>query len=243
MGRLFTALMTLLMLPMANAATEILISEMPPYVNAGGKDGIAVDTLAELFKRSGIEYKFQVVPLKRAVISAKDVANTCAAPVERSQDRETDYKWVSPVLITQTSFFTQSGDKTEINSLDDAKAKTVGVALGSNAESYLKGFNFKVETANENANPKKLKAGRIGIWAADTISGPYYAKQDGMELREAFTFSTTLAALACNNKISDQTIETLNQNLTKMYQDGTMKKIFDKYTSSLGITSKALFLK
>jgi polar amino acid transport system substrate-binding protein len=236
-----------LMMPSITSAEvlklEVLTMEMPPYVMPGAESGIVIDTLKEVAKRSGMELKFSITPLKRGSNEVKQTPNTCVAPLDRSQERETEYKWVSPVLITQSAFFSKKKDSIKIDTLTDAKKHKVGVLRGGVVEEMLTGKKFELENANDDfQNLKKLQAGRFELWAADTLIAPYWAKQEKIDIEELYTFATTLAAMACNKGISDQKIEKMNAELTKMYKDGKMKQIFQKYTSQLGIHVKASFL-
>ncbi len=230
----------------SNSATEIIqvmTMEMPPYVMPMAKNGIVIDVLNEIGKKAGFQFQFAVTPLKRAAVEVKESVGSCVAPMDRSQERETEYKWIGPVLITQYSFFSLKNSNFQFDTFMDAKTKKVGLLRGSVVEEILSAKKFEIEIANDDfQNVKKLQAKRFELWASDSLAAPYWARQEKVEIENVYTFATTLASMACNKSIEDKKIEKMNHELTLMYKDGRMKKIFNKYMSELGIKSKVSFL-
>lgn len=215
--------------------------EFPPYVEK--ESGLAIDIVKELFKRAGIEYKIKTMPLKRSVILAERTKNSCAVPIQRSQERETKFKWVGPILISQTALFSLSEDDIKIDVFKDAFQHLIMVARGSADEEYLKGFGLKVDVANTYFNNiKKLEGKRARLLAGDTIITSYYAKKFGVNIKKQITIITTLRSLAFNLETPDKTVLLLNDTLSVMYKDGTIKKIFDKYAQKFDIKDSLQFL-
>ena len=81
----------------------------------------------------------------------------------------------------------------------------------------------------------------MALWAADSITGPYYAKLHGIKVKKRIVFRTTLRALACNLNTDPKDLKTLDKALSSMYADGTMKAIFAKNAKKFDIESKDLF--
>ncbi len=215
--------------------------EFPPYVEKDG--GLAMDIVTELFKRAKVEYKTKKMPLKRSVTLAKKFKNTCVVPIQRSQERETDYKWVGPIVITQSALFSLGQDDIKIDVFKDAFQYPILAARGSADEEYLQGFGMKVDLgADYKQNIKKLKGKRARLMVGDTIITSYYAKKLGVDIKKQLTIITTLRSLAFNLNTPDKTINQLNDTLTSMYDDGTIKKIFDTYSKKIDIKDSAQFL-
>lgn len=215
------------------AGFTLLTEELPPYsMSENGKPaGATVDIVGELFSRAGLEQEVKIVPWKRAYIAAQNESNSCVFPVQRSQENEVLFKWISPVVITHSAFFTMDDADTNIRTLADAENLRIGSYIGSGDANYLEGQGFDVAlTPNDVSNLKKLDSGRLDAWAADTLTAPYLAKKVGITgLNEELVYFTTLRALACNLETDDSTVETLNQTLKSMYSDGTIEEIMNKY--------------
>ncbi len=215
---------------------KILTTDSPPYVMDNGKRGIAIDIVKILFSTLGEKIIIKKRPLKRAIIETKWSENTCAIPIKRSQEREASYKWVGPIFISQSAFFSKESENRKIYVLRDLNKYSIGVHSGSDSEEYLIEYNFNVHSNPiDRNNIYKLNRNRIIFWASDTISAPYYAKKEGIKIKKQFTFKTTINSLACNLHFKDSYIETLNKVLTQMYHDGTIKQIYMKYTKDLEV--------
>ncbi|OQY12572.1 MAG: hypothetical protein B6I31_02960 [Desulfobacteraceae bacterium 4572_19] len=219
----------------------ILTTQMPPYVEKNS--GLAIDIVKELFKKAELNIKIQTLPLKRALRMASIKKNTFAVPVQRSQERETEYKWVGPILITETALFSLSNDDIKIDVFKDAFPYRILVARGSADEEYLRGFGIETDIGNnDGVNVNKLKRKRTRLWAADSIVASYYAKKEGVSIKKQITIITTLRSLACNINTPDTVISMLNKTLNVMYSDGTIKKIFAKYAKEFDIKDAAQFI-
>ncbi len=226
------------------AEFTILTTAAPPFVSEDGKSGISIDIVKEMFKRSNIKYQFKTTPLARALDQAAKKKDVCVVPVQRSQERETTYKWISPILVTQSALFSTKDSKLDLSVLIDAKDMSIGALRGGDEEEYLQGSGFKkVQTANDELNnAKKLEKDRVSLWATDSILGPYYAQKAGFSVKQQLAFRSTLRALACHIETPEETVEKLSASLKAMYADGTVKKIFTEYTKDLDIGDLGGFL-
>lgn len=217
-----------------SATYQLFTPEIPPYVEKNG--GLAIDIVKALFNRAKQPIGIRAIPLSRAIHWTKVKKHSCVVPIQRSQERETSFKWVGPVLITQSAIFSRSDDSIKIDVFKDAFNYKIMVARGSADEEYLKGFGALTEVANDDLlNASKLKNKRARLWAADTIIAPYYAKKVGINIKQQLVIITTLRAIACNINTPDELISHLNEVLSSMYQDGTIRKIYDKYRYLLDI--------
>lgn len=122
-----------------------------------------------LFERAGLDYEVRIVPWKRAYVAAQNDKDSCVFPVQRSQENEVLFQWVSPIVITHSAFFTAKGSSVDIRTLADADDLRIGSYIGSGDASYLQGQGCDVElTPNDVSNVKKLQSDRLDAWAADT---------------------------------------------------------------------------
>ncbi len=231
--RIFSILLFTLFLSVSHAAPlKLITEELPPYAyRQGGQiTGASVDIIKALFKEANIPFEIKIFPWKRAYETAK-AEKACIFPIQRSQEREVLFNWISPVLITQTAFYALDNGKTQVRTLNDAQKLKVGTYRGSAVEEYLVGQGFQVESiSKDSANANKLSHGRIDLWAADTLSAPYFAKKANINnLTEALVYFTTLRALACNTSVPKDTITRLQDALQSIYKAGKVDKILAKY--------------
>ena len=201
-----------------------------PYVypESANKQGLAVLFIKQLMARANLAYSLEVVPAKRALLIASENPNTCVFPIERSQEREVQFSWVSPILISQHGFFKRPDNNLEpLRTVRDAQKYSIGTYLGSGIGEYLRNLDFTVkETTSDELNIRKLFAKRIDLWASDILSAQYMAKKNDLILREPeLIFFTSLRAMACHSSLSDKILQRLNQTLVSMYKDGSIERI------------------
>jgi polar amino acid transport system substrate-binding protein len=222
----------LLFSSLLHAEPILLVTEdIRPYAfkQNGKPAGASVEIIQALFKEAGIPYKISIFPWQRAFETAKN-ESACIFPVQRTQDREVLFNWISPVLITQTAFYKNPGSPINIRVLNDVKGHKVGTYRGSAVEEYLTAQGFDVaSTTKDNVNIRKLGSKRIDLWASDTLSATHLAKKEKREIEEALVYFTTLRALACNPKVSEESVNKLNQALQTIYQKGIVDDIMKKY--------------
>lgn len=215
-------------------ALQLMTEELPPYSFKSDNrvDGLSIEIISELFKRAGVSFEIRLVPLRRALHTVEEQPDSCVFPLERSQEREARFAWVSPLLITQSAFYSSTGQDIRVRSLADARDLSVGTYGGSALHEYLVTFNYSgLQIAREELlNARKLAAGRIDLWATDTISGEYFARRAGIaDLREQLVFMTTLRGIACNTAISPAILRSLRHELKKMHLEGRVNHIMDSY--------------
>ncbi len=211
----------------------LLTEELPPYSIKKGSEGTgaSIDIVSKLFTRAGFDYNIKIVPWKRAVVTSLSDASACVFPMQRNQEREASYQWISPVLITQTGFYTLDDSPHKLTTIDDAKGLKIGTYNGSAVAEYLTSWGYDVKLTPKDApNIKKLEQKRIDVWAADTLSAKYLANAHKMtNMKEQLVYFTTLRALACNAKVPEAEVSKLQTELKLMYTDGTIEKILSKY--------------
>ncbi len=216
------------------AAMQLMTEELPPYAYQSGDkvEGLSIELVDALFKRANMRYEIRVVPLKRALQTVDQRADACIFPLERTQEREAQYAWVSPLLITRNAFYSLPDSGLVIRSLKDAQDLSVGIYAGSALHDYLATFDFTAlqVVREELLNARKLGRNRIDLWATDSVSGHYFARRAGIrDIREQFIFLTTLRGIACNPGVAPNVVRSLRQELREMHAQGEVKRIMDSY--------------
>ncbi len=221
--------LVLLSTTILNAKSFIINTfNVEPYVQ--NKKGLAIDIAKVLFDRANIGYVIDSSPQKRAIVRTQQTRNNSVLFIQRSQERESHFKWVGPILVTQTALYSLKENSIQVDVFKDVFNYPILVARGSADEEYLKGFGLDTQVANNDfQNARKLKAKRAQFWVADTITASYNAKKANVLIKKRLTLITTLRSLAFNVNTSDKIIEHLNEILTIMYKDGTIKKILSSY--------------
>lgn len=215
-----------------SAPIQVLTYEVPPFaVQIGSqKHGLLVELLAELFKRATLDYEIKFVPLKRAIRSVEQTLNQCVMPVNRSQEREANFQWISPVLVSRYGLFSHPKDKINIETMDDAKPYLIGSFRGAGIGEYLVGNGFKVELTSSNEQSyRKLQRKRISLWASELISAEHIMDKEKQTLKPKLVFYTSLSAMACNRNLSEDRVIKLKLALTGMYRDGFINQLYRHY--------------
>ena len=211
----------------------LLTEELPPYSirGNGSGTGASIDIVSQLFTRASFDYEIIIVPWKRAMRMSLSDENTCIFPMQRNQEREASYHWISPILITQTGFYTRKDFPHKLVTIDDAKGLLIGTYNGSAVAEYLMSWGYNVYVTPRDApNIRRLMMNRIDVWAADTLSAKYLAdKHKITNMKEQLVYFSTLRALACNIKVPEITVNKLRQELRLMYTEGIIEKILSKY--------------
>lgn len=203
----------------------------PPFsmTENGQPKGVAINIVKQLFDKAKLSYQFLEVPLTRAMINAKANANYCVFPVQRAQNIEADYQWISPILVTRSGLFARQDFNGQLITLADAKKMTIGVLRGSGDAEYLRNFGFMVEEANtQEQNIEKLLAKRFDLWATDVLSANFFIQKRGNQdkaSKEVLTFRATLSSLACNINMSKDDLAKLQETLDSLIKEGTLQKM------------------
>lgn len=217
---------------------KLVSFEAAPYIFPSGstEPGLAVRYVAALMQRAGLSYNITLMPPKRAILFTMGTPGTCVFPVERSQEREVRFSWISPILISRHGLFERPLATTKsLRVLSDARGLRIGSYLGSSIGDYLISLGFDVDfAANDGSNIHKLMAKRIDFWAADTLTASYLAAQNNITLPPSrLVFFTTLRAMACHPSIPKTVIDDLNHLLQTMYQDGSFNKLQADFEANL----------
>lgn len=190
--------------------------------------GVVVELVSEMLERAKVDYTFKLMPPKRALLTTAESANFCVFPIERSQEREANFQWVSPVLISRHGFYSHPDKPIKLVTLDDARSYKLGSYLGSGVGEYLESFGFEVEYAGRNElNARKLEKKRIDLWASDTLSASFLIKDNRLAISDPeLVFFTTVRAMGCNLSVDPEIVKRLQKTITAMYRDGTVDRIY-----------------
>ncbi len=193
--------------------------------------GVLIQLVQTLMKRADIEYDMLLLPPKRAIFMAETTPNHCVFPIERSQEREALFHWVSPIIISRHGVYSHPAVSIPLTTMEDLRPYSLGSYLGSGVGEYLESFGMNVEyTSRNELNLGKLMKKRIDFWVSDRLSADYSAAEAQVTLGEPeLMFFTTVRAMGCNLSVDKKTIRLMQKTVTSMFRDNTVDKINAEY--------------
>lgn len=223
--------------PLLSAELTILTENLPPlnYLKDGVLVGPSVEIVKEIQKRVGSHEPIKVFPWARAYEMALEKENVILFGMTHTKDREDKFKWIGPLSTKRDILVSKKGSGIVINSLEDAKkVKRIGTLRDDTRERLLKNYGFKnlESVSDEQKNAKKLAAGRIDLW---TYKKPglktvcELAGVDCNEFEEVFHLRKIDVSIAFSKQTSDAIVEKWRNAFNEMLNDGTIKRIRDKW--------------
>jgi polar amino acid transport system substrate-binding protein len=223
-----------LSLAAAEPAITILAPVQPPYTtDEGGKpSGVFVDVLGAVSKDTGLEFKWNFLPWKRAQDLAKQGGDVLIMPLARSPEREPFYEWIVPVLAFDTVLFTVRKPPA---SLDDARELTIGLMFSTTFEKEVEAARIThiERVPDEITNARKLHAGRIDGWITTDMMAPGAYRQAGFnpdELRRGPKLGQTkVLYIAGSPGFPAELARRIADSVGRLKKDGRIDSMADRY--------------
>lgn len=232
--RVFHCLLALLVVcasPKPDAfATDTLLmmtEEFPPF-NFTGENGevagISTEILTAAAEKTNLSLRFQLRPWLRSYRHALNTPNTCVYSAWRTEEREQLFKWIGPLADDAWSFFGTANSELVIEKIEDSFEYRIGAVKGWGFTDYLEKIEHPkldfVATSDE-LNARKLKLGRIDLWATSRFSGRSLAKKLELgEIREIFVVREIPLYVACNRNTSIELLTALQRGIDLVEQEG-----------------------
>lgn len=215
-------------------ALTILAEHAPPASMLVGEavGGRETEKVREAMHRTGTDYQIDLLPWKRAYLTALKQADTCVYSTSRTPEREHLFKWVGPTDEAEWVLFGLKDHSFPLRRLEDARTLRIGTYNGDARDEYLRSRGYHVDPSNNDlSNPQKLLLKRIDLWAVGMRSGSLVASQYQWADRivPLLVFNRVKVYLACNPSVPDRLIEQLNAAIAEMRRDGSMGRIERKY--------------
>ena len=216
------------------AVTLRIASErMPPssMMVDGVITGRETDKIREIMARTGTPYQLELLPWKRAYVTALTRDYACVYSTTRTPAREPLFKWVGATDYAEWQLWGRVDAGLSLKTLEDARRLRIGTAHGDARDEFLRARGFAVEPVNDDMlNVQKLFMHRIDLWAVSVRNGTKGPRGlTSSELAPLLSFHRAQVYLACNNSVPDALIERLNAAVADMWRDGTMERIGRKY--------------
>lgn len=220
---------------LVQAEVRLLAWERPPLSSArGGGEGLVVELVDQLFRRAGIDYRLQFVPLQRALMQAARDEGSCVLLVERRQERESSYAWVGPLLISRLGLYALPGQALRLDSLEQARGLRILSHQGSGGGEYLQAQGFDVQFSNkESLSYSMLRGGRAPLWASSPLVVRSLVRPGEAAPREALSFLTLMEDMACHPRFDATRLQRLRGELAALYAEGEVQRLYQRYGVTL----------
>lgn len=219
----------------------LLTENFPPYNMArNGKNfaqdeninGIAVDIVREMFKRTDITYSLTLrFPWERIYKLALEKPGYGVFVMARLPDREKLFKWVGPIGPDDWIMLAKADSKITLETLDQARKYKIGAYKGDAiAETLAKQGLKPIVVLRDQDNAKKLISGQIDLWATGDPAGRYLARQEGVNgLKTVLRFNSAELYLALNKDVPDEVVVKLQAALDQLRKEGVVDDIMARY--------------
>lgn len=185
--------------------------------------GIATDTVRDVFKRAGIDYSLTLrSPWDR--IYNQTLADTGHGlfSVTRTAQNEGLFKWVGPLARYESVLLSAANKRIDLNTLTQAKGLQIGAQKSSGISQYLESQGVQpIDSLSEEENLRKLLSGRLDLWATADPVWRYHAKEYGAEgLKPVLTVRAEDLYLALHQDTPDEAVERLQSALNEVIGEG-----------------------
>ena len=165
-----------------------------------------------------------------------------------NNERKDMFKWVGPISIVKTSFYSKKDSNITINNLEDARKVTkICVVKDYYSEQLLKENNFEnllifdsqVEAFNSFINNDNY------VIPANNFSFAYMLKENSLNISdfdELFNFSLDFMYIAFSKNTSDEIINEWQGGLDKIKSSGKLQEIYEKWLPWESAPGKYVYL-
>ncbi len=215
---------------------QFMTEEFPPisYRDGNKAKGLAVEIVQEMLNRNQSTNKIHVFPWARALRYTKAKNNGALFGTTWTEQRDSLFHWVGPLVIAQSSFYTKSDSNLVISNLEQAKDYSIGTQFASSNEEFLKthGFTKLYSNRDNSLNLKMLMVGRLDAVAGVNLVFNQLIDElqiNTNDIQKQHTFRTLKLYLALSKGVPESTVKQLRHTLDTMKRDGTFNQIYNKW--------------
>lgn len=206
------------------------------HMNEGKLEGFEISVWEEIAKRNNLEIKYETSKFSGLVgmLDAKKI-DSIAHQMSITPEREEKYVFTEPYAYSYYDFMVLKDSP--IKTLEDLKGKKVGCWLGGNGEKTLremdKKFNLGLEIVTYDGTPieKEVENQRIDAGWQGEIKTLATIEQSKLPLRllgDKHVFEVNAYPFAKDFE-DKQLIEDISKTIKNMREDGTLKKLSEKW--------------
>ena len=246
---IFIFLSILLVLSLGSEIS-FLINPYPPftYLENGEKMGFSIDVLNAIENEINTDVSVDFMEWKDAFNKLKNDENTAMPSILMNNERKDMFKWVGPISIVKTSFYSKKDSNITINNLEDARKVTkICVVKDYYSEQLLKENNYEnilvfdsqIEAFNAFINNDDY------VLPSNNFSFAYLLKENSLNISdfdELFNFSLDFMYIAFSKNTSDEIINEWQSGLDKIKSSGKLQEIYEKWLPWESAPGKYVYL-
>ena len=216
---------------------QIYTEEFAPLnlMQDGQLTGQATEVVQEILKRIGITKKITILLWSDAYQKLMNESNIALFSTCLTSSRKDLFKWVGPISSVENYFYTSKDCTLNLNTLDDAKKVLKIAVLKDYAIAGIlkeRGFTNLVEYNTIEEIFTELLNGKVNLFPCSNLVLNSEIKKLGIdpgEFKKALFITSELEYIAFSQSTSDELIQTWQNHLNDMKNDGTFDKIFQKW--------------
>lgn len=219
---------------------RVICADIPPFafVERDQAQGLAYDLGSAIMKRLAYRGKIEIQPLARAQYTIQTEPNVISLWLGRIPEREKTVQWISPILNDAFSIYTLSGKPAAENLASARQIGVLGANIGAaNAIEAKKNGLVRLElVSSDEANGKKLIAGRISGWITLQVSADFFVARNPIpdgKLVRGVKLGDYQAWIVASHAVNQETVLQWQKAFLALRQDGTLARIYGKYRISL----------
>ncbi len=212
--------------------------DFPPFEYLSGNntvEGIEVDILSLIAEKLSVELVINQMDFDSVLPGVQSGKfDVGVSGISITEKRKKNVLFTDPYcLAAQAIVVTEDSN---IKSKADLEGKKISVQTGTTAESYTMEMGYDVSsfTANSDAEAA-LTSGKVDAWVIDDLTAAEmvaaYNKTAATKLVILSDAMTTEPYAFAFSLESGDLVEEVNKILNELVQDGTVKKIFEKYNA------------
>ncbi|WP_286829031.1 MULTISPECIES: substrate-binding periplasmic protein [Kordiimonas] len=201
-----TAAMIVAVEPAPDAVRLTLYTEEnPPFnffsENTGKIEGTVHAVVTEMMRRAGFSYQVELLPWKRAFQTAQETSNACLYSVDRTEEREALFQWVSPIFESGWYLHRRPDSDIEIMSLADITPYRVSATFdyASTRELMAQGHQDILMTQTSIDALRLLYRGRVDLLLTGELEAKHLSKKAGLpEPIPVLKLGTAISSMGCS---------------------------------------------
>ncbi len=217
----------------ANAAELTIYFEKNRFQKSKKENliGTFPEIIEELIKRTETDTEIVEVPWRRGYRLAQTQADTALAPIPRTLERETFFRWLGPISRIDWIFFKKKGRDISLKSLDDAKrVPAIGTHAGGGHELFLRsrGFTNLKSANNQMINVRKLMENRVDLIVSTNLEMASLIGRAGYDteaIRPVFAFKEVYLYLGFSPLTAPELFKRWQAAFESMRRDGTLQRM------------------
>jgi len=225
--------------PVSAETIRLATGHWPPYLDEGSEDGgFAAQIIREALATQGMEVDFDYLPWSRALMLAGTDAYDGTAIWSCTPARARRFTLSDSIIPFRFVFFHRANDPFDWQTIQDLDGKKVGLtqdyAYGKMlVKAARKGIVRTDMTTSDEANFRKLVAGRIDLFPMDPVVGKYMIRNElpvivaGQITFDAKPLRKATYHVLFNNhgRRAEVLVETFNKGLAELKTSGRLVEL------------------